>query len=293
MSEVTALVPGRPGVPGTPGEYYGRPTLRLESAHCWIDVLAVGGPRIVGFGLAGGGNVLGESPQASWDHGHGLYELLGGHRLWFAPETRECSVPDSTGLTVAPIADAAGPAVRLIGAVEAPTGVRKTVEVRLDPESAAVSIRHTIANEGSGTLELSPWPITRLPLGGVATVELPAPTAEHVLNPNQLLVLWPYATWSDPRLAIGERSLTVTATPGAPFKIGCLSTAGAVSYLREGVLFSKYFDPAVAAPHSDMGCNLEIYCDQGTIELESLGPLVRLAPGDSVTHDERWELRRV
>ncbi len=293
MSDVTALIPGRPGVPGAPGEYYGRPTLRLESAHCWVEVLAVGGPRIIGFGLSGGGNVLCETPQASWDHGHGLYELLGGHRLWFAPETSDCSIPDATGLTLAPIADTAGPAVRLIGAVEAPTGVRKIIEVRLDPESAAVSLRHIIANEGSATREIAPWAITQLQLGGVATVALAAPPTEHVLNPNQLLALWPYATWSDARLAIGERSLTVTATPGAPFKIGCLSNSGVVSYLRAGVLFSKRFDPAVAAPHADMGCNLEIYCDQRTIELESLGPLVRLAPGGSVTHDERWELRRV
>jgi len=180
----------------------------------------------------------------------------------------------------------------LVGAVEAPTALRKTLEVRLDPESAALSVRHILTNEGASTREISLWPITQLPLGGVATVELAAPPTEHIGNPNQLLVLWPYASWTDSRLAIGERSLTVTATPGAPFKIGCGSTLGEVSYLREGVLFTKRFDPAVGAPHADLGSNLEIYCDDRTIELESLGPLVRLAPGESVTHDERWELRR-
>ena len=287
MSEGTA------SVPGTPGEYYGRPTLRLESAHCWIDVLAVGGPRIVGFGFAGGGNVLAETPQAGWEAGHGWYELLGGHRFWFAPETLDCSVPDATGVALAAVPGATGPAVRLIGAAEAPTGLRKTVEVRLDSESAAVSIRHILANEGSRTRELSPWPITQLPLGGVATVELAAPPTEPRANPNQLLVLWPYASWTDSRLALGERSLAVTATSGTPFKIGCGSTIGEVSYRREGVIFTKRFDPAVGAPHADMGSNIEIYCDDRTIELESLGPLVRLAPGESVAHDERWELRRV
>jgi len=246
----------------------------------------------VGFGFPGEGNVLGETPQASWDAGHGLYDLLGGHRFWFAPETPDCSVPDATGLTLAPVPGATGPAARLVGAVEAPTALRKTLEVRLDPESAALSVRHILTNEGASTREISLWPITQLPLGGVATVELAAPPTEHIGNPNQLLVLWPYASWTDSRLAIGERSLTVTATPGAPFKIGCGSTLGEVSYLREGVLFTKRFDPAVGAPHADLGSNLEIYCDDRTIELESLGPLVRLAPGESVTHDERWELRR-
>jgi len=278
---------------GKPGQYYGRPTLRLDTAHCWMEFLAVGGPRIVGFGFAGEGNVLGETPQASWDVGHGLYDLLGGHRLWFAPETPDCSVPDVTGLTLAAVLGATGPAARLIGAVEAPTGLRKTFEVRLDPDSAAVSVRHIVTNEGSAARELSVWPITQPPLGGVATVELAEPPTENRSNPNQLLVMFPYASWTDSRLAIGERSLTVTATPGAPFKIGCGSTLGEVSYVREGVLFTKRFDPAAGAPHADLGSNIEIYCDDRTIELESLGPLVRLDPGELVTHDERWELSRV
>lgn len=290
------------GLPGTPADFFGRAARRLESAHCWVEVLSGGGPRIVGFGLRGGPNLLAETPQVSWDAGHGLFELLGGHRFWFAPETPECSVPDSTGLTLAAIsADAiaadATPAadlgIRLVGAVEGPTGLRKTIEIRLDPGSAAVSLRHTFANEGSRTFELSPWPITQLCPGGVAMVELPAPVAEHVVKPNRLLVLWPYAAWSDDRLEIGERSLSVTARPGRPFKVGCLSTTGEIGYLREGVLFTKRFDPAADAPHTDLGCNVEIYCDESSIELESLGPLVRLGPGDSVRHDERWELRRV
>jgi hypothetical protein len=114
----------------------------------------------VGFGLPGEGNVLVEAPDVSWDNGYGKFELLGGHRLWCAPESPECSVPDSTGLTLAPIPDAGGPALRLAGATEAPTGLRKTVEVRLDPESAAVSVRHEIRNMGSRTFEVSPWAIT-------------------------------------------------------------------------------------------------------------------------------------
>jgi hypothetical protein len=222
-----------------------------------------------------------------------VYDLLGGHRLWCAPETPDCSVPDATGLTLAPIADAIGPAVRLVGSVEAPTGLRKIFEVRLDPESAAVSVRHIVTNEGTDARELALWPITQMPPGGVATVELAEPPTEHIANPNQRLILWPYTSWTDGRLALGARSFTVTATPGAPFKIGAGSTLGVVSYVREGVVFTKHFDPAVGALHADLGSNIEVYCDDRTIELESLGPLVRVAPGDSVTHDERWELRRV
>ena len=278
------------GLPGTPSEYYGRPTRRLESADCWVDVLAVGGPRLVGFGLRGGQNLFAETPTVSWDGGHGSYDLLGGHRFWFAPESDDCSFPDASGLTLSEIPGATGPAARLTGASEAPTGLRKTVEVRLDPDSAAVSLRHILTNEGSRTLEIAPWPITQLPLGGVAVVPLPAADEKPGVRPNQLIVLWPYASGTDDRLRIGDHRLTVSARPDQPVKVGCLSAAGTAGYLIDGLLVVLRFDPSRGAAHADLGCNLEVYCDDRTIELESLGPLARLGPGDSVTHDERWEI---
>jgi hypothetical protein len=43
-------------------------------------------------------------------------------------------------------------------------------------------------------------------------------------------------------------------------------------------------------PHVDHGCNAESYCNDEFIELETLGPLVKLEPGQFVTHTETWEL---
>jgi hypothetical protein len=247
----------------------------------------------VRLGLRGGPNLFAETPNASWDGGHGTYELLGGHRFWFAPESDDCSVPDGSGLTLSAVPDANGPAARLVGAVEAPTGLRKTIEVRLDPDAAVVSLRHILLNEGTRTLELAPWPVTQFRLGGVAVVPLPPADEEPSMRPNQLVVLWPYASGTDGRLEVGDHRITMSAHADKPIKVGCLSASGVAGYLIDGILVVLRFDPARLATHADLGCNLEIYCDDRTIELESLGPLVRLAPGDSVIHDERWEIREV
>jgi hypothetical protein len=104
------------------------------------------------------------------------------------------------------------------------------------------------------------------------------------------VVLWPYASGADERLRIGHHRLTVTARPDKPMKVGCLSATGTAGYLIGGLLVVLRFDPSRGAVHADLGCNLEVYCDDRTIEFESLGPLARLAPGDSVAHDERWEI---
>jgi hypothetical protein len=39
-----------------------------------------------------------------------------------------------------------------------------------------------------------------------------------------------------------------------------------------------------------MGCNQEFYTEAGFLEIESLSPYTELAPGESVTHIEKWAL---
>jgi hypothetical protein len=281
------------GLPGTSGDFHGRPTRRLDNGQCWLEALSEAGPRIVRFGLAGAESILAETPAAGWDGPFGRFELMGGHRVWFAPERAECSIPDSAGLTLEPLLDAApGLGLRLIGPAQGQIGLRKTIEVRLAPDCAAVDLRHVLSNVGDSTLDLAVWPVTQLKLGGVARVELPAPVSEHSFVPNRQVVLWPYSSWEDERLSLADAGISVKAEPGPMVKLGCLSHSGRLTYEREGVLFSISFDPVPDARRPDLGCNVEVYCDQGSIELETLGPLVALRPGESAVHEERWELRR-
>jgi len=48
-------------------------------------------------------------------------------------------------------------------------------------------------------------------------------------------------------------------------------------------------DPAL---YPDLGCCFETFTNADFLELETLGPLATLRPGDSVTHTERWSLHR-
>ncbi len=47
------------------------------------------------------------------------------------------------------------------------------------------------------------------------------------------------------------------------------------------------------ARYPDHGCNFELYSDPEFLELETLGPLIELLPGQAVTHEEEWSLWRV
>lgn len=273
----------------TTGDYHGRPTLRLENPSLSVEVLAAAGPRIVGLRPAAcEDNLLAETPDEGWETPYGRYELLGGHRLWFAPEDPDrVAVPDLASLLVEPLADG----VRLVGAVEPATGLVRSIAVRLDAVSASCTVIHELRNEGPVTLEIAPWSITQLPLGGRVLLPQRRAIAGHRVRPNRNLVLWPYTSWDDPRLRIRDGLVLVDAVPGDDIKLGFLDDAGWVAYERAGTAFVRRFDPAVSEPHPDLGCNVETYCGPRYLELEVLGPLRMLEPGSSAVLEERWEVR--
>jgi hypothetical protein len=57
------------------------------------------------------------------------------------------------------------------------------------------------------------------------------------------------------------------------------------------MLFHKEFDtPQAGKQYPDLNSNVEVYCGDEFIELETLGPLQQLEPGQSLSHREVWSL---
>lgn len=276
--------------------FHGLPTGSLVNPYLRLEYLLGAGPRIVRLALLGsdgepGQNLLAEIPDVGIATPYGTFRLYGGHRLWHSPEGMPRSyVPDNEGCGVDETADG----VTLCGCVETATGIRKSIRMALAPDAPAVTVTHTLENCGLWPVDLAPWAITQLRLGGVAffpqTVgKLDGPG----LLPNRNLVLWPYTRLADPRLSLNDdyHLIRADANPHA-VKIGYLNRAGWAGYLIGGVLFVKRWKPQPDAPHADFGCNCESYCNHQFIEVETVGPLGRLDPGQSVTHVEQWELHR-
>jgi hypothetical protein len=271
-------------------DFYGLPTRSLENRHLRLDYLAEAGPRIVRLVLAGSDrNLLIELPNVTLPTSIGKFSLRGGHRLWHSPEaTPRSYAPDDAGLVIAETEDG----VRLLQPTETITGIRKSLEVRLNPDRPGATLRHHLQNEGIWPVELAPWGITMLPLGGLAILpQQRGPLDAAALLPNRHLVLWPYTRWQDPRLQLADDVVAIRADPLLPpCKVGYLNRRGWVAYLNQGVLFVKRFSPRPEERHADFGCNAEFYCNDQFLEMESLAPLARLEPGQSVEHVETWEL---
>lgn len=283
--------PARLAIESVGDGFYGRPTTRIAGNGLWVDVLSSAGPRIVRLGQDGSQrNLLAETPDAGWDTPYGRYELFGGHRLWFAPEDPDRgAIPDGSGLTIESLADGA----RLTGPAESPTGLVRSIRVRLAAEAAGIEICHELRNLSGRPIELAPWAITQLPLGGTVLLPQPAATRGHHVRPNRTLVLWPYTSWEDPRFRPRDGLLTLDAQSGPSLKLGYLNEAGWIAYLRDDALLVRRFVPLPGRSHPDLGCNVEVYVGNRYLELELLGPLTTLQPGATADLVERWEIQKV
>ena len=269
-------------------DFHGLPIGVLENDSLRLEYLQTAGPRVVRFSLQGRANLLAELPEAAFETPIGTYHFRGGHRLWCAPESLTGTyTPDNYGLKVKEFPGG----VRLTGLPEPATGIVKMIEIRLSPERAAVTLQHELRNTGLASINLAPWTLTMLRLGGTAILPQPAGNVDaHGLLHNRILALWPYTQINDPRLVLQDDFILIHATASQLHaKIGYYNPFGWLAYWQEGVLFRKTFGVSANATYPDRGCNAEIYCDNNVIELETLGRLGRLEPGKSFFHTETWE----
>jgi hypothetical protein len=73
-------------------------------------------------------------------------------------------------------------------------------------------------------------------------------------------------------------------------KIGIGNLHGWVAYVNGDRVFIKRYKHIEGAPYSDFGSSTELFTNAITVEVETLGPLTRLEPGETVTHVEHWFL---
>jgi hypothetical protein len=239
------------------------------------------GPRILEFARAGGPSLF-AAVDVVLESDAGRLELLGGHRLWRAPEIPAVSwEPDDRPIDL----ERFDGGFRLTGASDR-DGVVKTIEVR--DAGAFVTVDHQLANRSAATVRCAPWAITQLAPGGLAVVPQPVGDPADV-RPDRTVVLWPY---TDPAgFAIGQTDIRIDATDAPRAKMGQPNRRGWMAYTLDDEVFVKW-SPLHddGRDYADLGASIQCYRDQHSLELESLGPLTDLAPGDEVVHREVWEL---
>ncbi len=261
-----------------------------------LVVLTEVGPRILCFGFLGEENEFHEIPEHSGKHGDQTFRVYGGHRLWVAPEIERTYYPDNVPVSVHRRNDAfvftAPPESRPPG-----TSMQKEIEIRLSESGAHVTVTHRIRNLGLESTEMAPWALSVMASGGTAILPLPprARMSPARLLPEGVFALWSYTDLADPRWKITTNYIQLRQAVNCTGEFkeqmgGIFNPNGWGAYFRRGHLFIKKTKVEKNAKYPDFGCNFELYTDPYSLELETLGPLRYMKPGDTAEHTEYWSL---
>jgi hypothetical protein len=259
-----------------------------------VDLIVTGdvGPRVIRFGFVGGDNILKEFPDQIGKTGETAFQLRGGDRVWKAPEDPIATwASDNVPVTVE--ITASGVIAR--EPVEPLTGLQKEIEVSLAPTGTTVRVYHRITNHSLFPLEFAPWALTMMAQGGTVISGFP-PRGHHPQNleATNPLVMWAYTNLSDPRWKFTRKYLTLHQDPNNSDaqKLGMFNPNTWAAYLRNDEVFVKRTTADPSKQYPDFGCSFETFTNNEFLEIETLGPLARLAPGKTVELVEHWGLFR-
>lgn len=268
--------------------FNGYECLRLDTEKITVWVARTFGPRIIGLAPKKGENIFALIPGESIDYpGGGRFIFHGGHRLWYAPENPwRTYIPDNAPVEIEDLPNG----VTIIQPVEKQTGIQKSITIATEGTEPKLYVEHRITNLGTEETELAPWAITQMRPGGFAILPQTSSYADlYGLLPNRHISLWPYTKMNSPHIKWGDRFIFVMANmEQGSLKIGFPNRVGWIAYLWKNILFVKYAQYDPNAEYYDGGSSSECYCCPTFLELETLGPKVKLKPGEFTIHRETW-----
>jgi hypothetical protein len=288
-------------------------TIERAPFHGWDDtwllrgdrvearVVADVGPRVLELRCRGGENLFYLRERDLGGRGEPTWRMRGGWRLWTAPERHATTYAlDNAPCDVA----LAGPATLVVtGPPQPEASVRKTVRFTIDAAEPRIVVESRIANIGKRPVAFAPWTLAALRPGGRAVVPLDVGPPE-AFDAIRRVILWSYTRIADPRYRFGNALVAVEhatvangPTPNTiaagrtsdESKIGVDTAAGWAAYLIGSTLLVTR---AVVEPghRADGGATVEVYSSRAFIELEHLGPLREVRPGDAAVLREDWWL---
>jgi hypothetical protein len=259
-----------------------------------IELIVTGdvGPRIIRFGFVGGQNVFKEFADQLGKNGEGKFQLRGGDRVWKAPEDAVATwTPDNVPVEIQ--VTSTGLIAR--EPVEPLTGLQKEIEVSMAAAGPNVTVSHRITNHSLFPLEFSAWALSMMARGGVAVTGFP-PRGRHPINleATNPLVMWAYTNLADPRWQFTKKYLILRqdVNNSEAQKLGLFNPDTWAAYLLNGEAFVKRAKADPTKTYPDFGCSFETFTNNEFLELETLGPMTKVAPGKTVEQVEHWGLFR-
>lgn len=265
---------------------------QIESGDCRMIATADIGPRIVHLGRGDGENLLKLFEDQIGKTGGEDWRLVGGHRIWYAPEDPvESYIPDNNPVEVECLSPE-----EICFKVRLKPEVEKSLIMRVATKGKGFELVNQVRNLSDRVMRTASWGITTLAPGGVGFMPLSkALTQSETLCASGRLNLWDYTNFSDPAYTWHSDWIEFHQTRVlSKQKVGTYLQNPWLAYRLSDSLVIKTFDfhreDVSSTQFPDLGSNVEVYFDAYMLELEGLSPWTDLQPGETVSHTERLQV---
>ena len=263
--------------------------LWLEEGDIQIGIALDYGIRVRHLSIKGMENLYYQQP-ADLSDGFGTpdtWKLRGGHRLWLTPECDDSYYPDDAPVSYT-LKDNG---VLIVQDVEPPLGIQKTLEITFR-EDGTVYLLHNFYNRNDHPIVGASWGVNSLDASG--EISIPYGGNRGDFYPGRVLALWGDTYLGDPRLTFEKDRICAKYMPITDyFKIGVYCPTGEAVLESKGQRLTMGFAVPDIRDLPDQGCNFELYMHKCFLEMETLGTIVNIAPGESASHWETWKLEKV
>lgn len=245
------------------------------------------GIRIVYAACVGCENLFYEQPS---DRSDGFttndgWILYGGHRLWLAPESDNSYYPDNEPVRYS-VQDQT---ILFEQNIDPILKIRKRLSVCYG-EDGRIQITQSIENVSDQPITGAAWGVNTLDAGGEVDIHFACQTVGGY-NPQRVVSLWSDTNIGDPRLQFTRDHLHAQYLPLDDYlKLGLYSSPGKAVFRNKDQEFVLTFDAQPYIVYPDNGCNFELYMCKRFTELESLGKMTTILPGQCADHTETWRI---
>lgn len=243
------------------------------------------GLRIGHFSLIGEKNVFFEQPNDMTDLSTPEgWRVRGGHRMWLAPESEKMYFPDNAPISY----EIQGDAIVLTQKEDPWLHVIKSIRVEFG-DGAKVTVTNRVKNTSDAPIRCSVWAISSMAPGGVEDITFDL--REGGYDHWHRVSMWDYTSLGDPRAQYRRDGIRLTHVPmEQKYKIGVGHPYGPVRYQNNGITFVKSFEVHLDKEYPDANVSFETFMCKHMVEIESLSPLMTIAPGETGAHTEIWSL---
>ena len=271
--------------------YVGYPDcIELSNATTRV-VLCPAGGRVLEYALSGKNALYLEEAATGKDYVPGKRTEMSAGRFDIGPEKTIPNHPQLWSGQWRGQITGARSAV-LTSVEDEATGTQLVREFRLAAEGSQLSCTQTIRNVSQRTTHWCHWSRTFALGNGICLIPLTPPSrfpnGYVMYEDGDRINFRP----NDPQIRTRDGFLEILAVPRQP-KLGMDSYAGWFAYLmRNDLMFVKRFPTYPNRVYNEVaGLTISIWYPEGRrVELEPIGPREQLAPGQSASFTEEWNL---